>query len=61
MIIVANWYARVIEEIKGERLPENKDKRSEFLKDFKGRITKNKNLLKIAAEVRAFTKNFPLP
>jgi glycine hydroxymethyltransferase len=58
---IAAWYTRAIEEVKGERLPQNKEDRSPFVKDFKIRIRRNKNLLKIAAEVKSFTKNFPLP
>lgn len=61
MTKIAKWYARVIDEVKDERLPQYKDKRNEFIKDFKIRVHKNKNLLKIAAEVKLFTKNFPLP
>lgn len=58
---VASWYTRTIDEVKSERLPDDKEKRSDYLKDFKIRVAKNKNLLKIAAEVKNFTKDFPLP
>lgn len=58
---VANWITRAVEEVKDEKLPKDKDTRTAFWKESKARIAKNKNLLKIAAEVRAFTKNFPLP
>ena len=61
MIKIAEWYARAIDEVKNERLPENKEDRAPYIKDFKIRVRKNKNLLKIAAEVKSFTKNFPLP
>lgn len=61
MAKIAKWYARALDEVKNERLPQEKDKRNEFMKDFRVRIAKNKNLLKIAAEVKSFTKDFPLP
>ncbi|MBI3342115.1 serine hydroxymethyltransferase, partial [Candidatus Curtissbacteria bacterium] len=58
---VAAWMTRAIEEVKDEKLPAGKEERTAFWKESKARIGKNKNLLKIAAEVKAFTKNFPLP
>ena len=58
---IAKWFAKVIEEVKDERLPKEKEKRSEFIKDFKIRIAKNKTLLTIAAEVKNLTKKFPIP
>lgn len=61
MVKIAKWYARVIDEVQNERLPQNKEDRAPYIKAFKEKIRKNKNLLKIAAEVKSFTKNFPLP
>lgn len=61
MAKIAKWYARVIDEVKDERLPQDKEKRNEYIKDFRRRVRKNRNLLKIAKEVESFTKNFPLP
>lgn len=58
---VAGWIARAIEEVKDEKLPTGKEERTAFWKESKARIGKNKNLLKIADEVKAFTRNFPLP
>lgn len=58
---VATWINRVVEEVKKEKLPTEKESRNEFMKDFKTRIYKNKNLLKIAAEVKLFTSKFPVP
>ena len=58
---VANWITRAIDAVGGEKLPEEKEKRSDFVKEFKVRADKNKKLLEIAAEIRSLTKNFPLP
>lgn len=58
---VARWITRAVEEVKDEKLPAGKEERTAFWKESKARIGKNKNLLKIAAEVKAFTRNFPLP
>ncbi|MEX2028619.1 MAG: serine hydroxymethyltransferase [Candidatus Curtissbacteria bacterium] len=58
---VASWFNRVIEEVKKEKLPSEKETRNEFMKDFKIRVYKNKNLLKIATEVKLFTSKFPVP
>ncbi|EKD57808.1 MAG: hypothetical protein ACD_57C00140G0001 [uncultured bacterium] len=61
MTKIAAWINQVIEEVKGEKLPEDKEKRSDFMKLFKTRVVKNKNLLAIAKEVRAFCSKFPIP
>ncbi len=58
---VAAWMNRAIEEVKGEKLPEDKEKRNDFLKNFRARADRNKNLLKIAAEVKTLTSKFPIP
>ncbi len=58
---VAQWINRTVEEVKSEKLPTEKEARNEFMKDFKIRVYKNKNLLKIASEVKLFTSKFPVP
>ncbi|MNC97794.1 hypothetical protein D3C83_155720 [compost metagenome] len=59
MLKIANWITRAIDELKDEKLPAEKEKRSDFVKEFRKRADKNKNLLKIAQEVKSLTKNFP--
>ncbi len=61
MAKIASWMKRAIDEVKKEKLPAEKEKRAEFTKDFRSRIVKNQNLLKIAAYVKAFCQKFPLP
>jgi glycine/serine hydroxymethyltransferase len=58
---IAAWIAEVVNEVKNEKLPEEKEKRSDFVKAFRARADKNKRLLAIASEVKSLTKNFPLP
>lgn len=58
---IASWINQATREIKNEKLPENKEKRASFVKDFRSRIAKNKKLLSIASEVKALTKRFPIP
>lgn len=60
MVKVAEWMNRAIDEVKNERLPQEKEARSEFIKSYKIRVWKNKNLLKIGEEVKSFTKKFPI-
>ena len=58
---IAGWINQSIDEIRNEKLPDVKEKRADFIKDFKTRIAKNKNLLKIAQEVKTFCTKFPIP
>lgn len=58
---LAFWFNRVMNEVSSERLPQEKEARSAYFKDFKKRIWKNKNLLKIASEVKTFCSKFPTP
>lgn len=61
MLKIADWINQVIEEIKDEKLPQDKDQRSQFIKDFRKRVANNKKLLSIFQEVKNLTKNFPIP
>lgn len=58
---IAAWMNAVIDEVKSEKLPQDKEKRSDFLKNFRERANKNKKLLQIAQEVKALTDKFPTP
>lgn len=61
MIKIAAWFNRVVEEVKGEKMPADKEARSEFWKKFKKDVINNKNLLKVAKEVETFAGKFPVP
>ena len=61
MLKIANWITQAIDAIKDEKLPEAKEKRSDFVKAFRLRADKNKKLLQIAKEVKTLTSKFPTP
>lgn len=58
---IAGWIDQVIEEVSGEQMPEGKEERSAFWKDFRKKIVGNKKLLTIAEEVKNFAGKFPVP
>lgn len=61
MVKVAGWIKRVLEEIRGLDLPEEQEKRKDFLREVKVKIHKNKNLKIIRKEVEKFAGRFPVP
>jgi glycine hydroxymethyltransferase len=58
---IAQWIHAVIEEIKGSKLPDIKEERSPFFKEFKKQTLANKTIQKISLEVKKHMKEFPLP
>lgn len=58
---IAEWMHLAIEEVSNLTLPEDKEERREVWKKHKATIVKNKNLLKIAKEIKAFCVKYPLP
>ena len=58
---VGEWIARAIHAIQEYRLPEGKDARVAYLAQCKKEIFRNKELLKIRAEIKTFCKKFVLP
>lgn len=58
---IAFWMNQVIEEIGSISLPKDKEERRVVFKKHQATIMKNKNLLKIAKEVKLFCSKFPLP
>lgn len=61
MVKIAKWFKRVVDEVSNQNFPAEKEKRSEFFKNFRREVVKNKNLLKIAKEVKQFCLKFPVP
>ena len=57
---IAHWIAQVSQIVGQKQLPSDKKLRHEFMKEQKALLVKDKQLLKIFGEVKAFTKNFPL-
>ncbi len=58
---LASWMNQVIEEIKNNQLPSEKEKRGPFFKEFKKAAQANKNIQRISLEVKKYMKGFPLP
>ncbi len=61
MIQIAKWIKQALEEIRGYDIPAEKEKRLEFLKEYKEKIHSNNNLLSIQKEIKEFTKRYPVP
>ncbi len=61
MVMIAKWISDVIEEIKGDELPKEKESRSYFWKEFRRKVKENKNLLTINGEIKEFCQKFPVP
>lgn len=57
---IAMWMNDAIFQVSGEKLPNDKEERKQFIKDYKKRIYKNKNLLGIFSEVKKLTKKHPV-
>jgi glycine hydroxymethyltransferase len=55
------WIARTIRAVDSYRLPSEKTERQAYIRKFEEEILKNKELLKIRAEIKKFTRKFPLP
>lgn len=58
---VARWIIKVIDHLKGEVVPSDKEARKAFIKDFKVRAKADPFYQSVAEEVKALTKNFPIP
>lgn len=61
MTQVAKWIAQVIDHLKTEVIPTDKDARKAFIKDFKTRAKADPFYTGIAQEVKKLTQNFPIP
>ena len=58
---VGSWITRAINAVKDTKLPEDKTERPKYFASLKKEMLKNKELLKIGAEVKKFATRFPLP
>ena len=58
---IAGWIVRAIDEVKDYRMPTDKDERKVVLEKFQKDMAKNKNLKKIAAEIKKFISKYPVP
>lgn len=60
MVKIASWIKRALDAVKEYRLPKEKETRKAYLEDFKRKIHKNKELIKIKKEVKKFASKFPI-
>lgn len=58
---IAAWIHTAVNEVAGMEMPEDKAERTAYWKEQKQLIPKNKNLLKIAKEIKSFCAKFPVP
>ncbi|MBU1327312.1 serine hydroxymethyltransferase [Patescibacteria group bacterium] len=58
---IGQWISQVINIVKDNHLPGDKETRNAFFVDFRKKIIKNKELLTIAANVQALCRHFPVP
>ncbi len=60
MKMIADWIARVVNLVKHQTLPEDKQQRAKFIKDFRLWADQNPELLQIREEVTTLATKFPL-
>jgi len=58
---IAGWMLEIVEYVKDEKLPADKEARLKFLKKYRQRVSKDKFLLKTSAQVSNLCKKFPVP
>ena len=58
---IGKWIAEVVGEIKNVKLPETKEERPSFVKEFVKTITENQKVKEVKGKVKELCSNFPLP
>ncbi len=58
---IARWIAKIIDHIKGNKLPEEKEARAKFVADFKEKAKTDPFLINLGKEVSALASTFPVP
>lgn len=58
---IGNWIRQILEEIKDFPLPQEKEKRASFIKEFRVKIARYKKILEIKKQVLNFAKKYPTP
>jgi glycine hydroxymethyltransferase len=61
MKFVAEWIAQVLQEIKGYKLPETREERIQYLKQFRKDIAENQKLKEVKQQIKELCNKFPLP
>jgi glycine hydroxymethyltransferase len=61
MKIIADYICQIINYVKNEKLPAEKEKRSEFIKAYRNRIKNDKFLKEINKKIKILCQKFPIP
>jgi glycine hydroxymethyltransferase len=61
MKTISDWILKVVDHVKNEKLPEEKEERREFIKAFRTKIADDSFLHGIAMEVKNLCEKFPMP
>ncbi len=61
MSAIAQWFKKTISEVSEYHIPDDKEKRIEYIRKFRTELASNKNLKHISDEVRLFCRRFPVP
>jgi glycine hydroxymethyltransferase len=61
MVKIAKWISDAIDAVKDYKMPEDKEKRKDYLAKFEKEVVKNKKLLEIHKQVKLFASKFFLP
>ena len=61
MEAIGKWIAVIVGEVKDVKLPEQKEERSAFVKEFVKTITENQKVKEVKGKVKELCSNFPLP
>lgn len=58
---IGDWIDAVIAHVKGSKMPEDKEERSRFIKNYLNKLETDKFLQTIASQVKTLCKKFPVP
>jgi glycine hydroxymethyltransferase len=61
MKMIAKWILQVVEHVKDQKVPADKDERILFMKKFRENLPKDKFLKGISSQVKALCNRFPTP
>ena len=61
MKTISDWIIKVIKHVANEKLPNDREKRRVFMREFKLRVRRDPFLQEISKEVREFLKKYPVP
>lgn len=61
MRLIGIWIGDILKEVSDVKLPDTKEKRSDYLNKFRIRVGKNPKLKKIRQDIKTLCRRFPLP